>query len=635
MEVPNTPLYANVLVSMYKCFGSTRSSFRSQVALLGIPSLCNWGDPDENGCPKPLVHQISLQFTVNKQPIPENEIGTCIQVNLVDAVREIEARTNGKIRPQIIQNENGSYSLRHQCSQTNEYTQDDEINGRFEIHPALVTHITDEHPRILGKPDPRWKPEYCNRIPLYVQKYLLTYNIPHDINTYEVAAFCAFTRRWHRELKEREMEMHTPFTFALWCSTYYDRFVTYCHQTDPTTSLYAKVMISPSSIDPRCITDYAMEIECDRVGATVEFFNESSYDASGPREVQTSPHTSIEEMIGQVMTWQYFQHGEGIRDNGSKMGCGSHLHIRPASNTESISWHVYRALSGFFAPFFAGTPVDSTSDFKFRDSTSRFARMPDKIASQKILRWSDETSGFCKEWWLAPHTLASHRQRKPMTFEFRLNESIPNAAFTAVRIMGRIADAFIDVGLRPVWSPELLNLGNRIIPLHQLTKIDEIDVVLTEDEITADILAKSLNMPIRANVSYSLRYILSSIIFTMPMAPWERFWVFNICKGVTWSTIIPSVSNDADDAHIRDGILLTRKFEQFFPSEYNVDPTALQTHNHYSSSNAIAAASFNFTEKTSQYRLAKDTFQYDNPDRHQSPSSPTRRPLRQARRMNE
>lgn len=371
-----------------------------------------------------------------------------------------------------------------------------------------------------------------------------------------------FTAKWGDQFPRLKR-----ITDKEWRSVYYPRLVQWKDRPSDII-LPIHVLINKPTKQPRSIVSYGMEVECGSSECSIDFLDDAHEDNSGPMEITTSGHDVVIPMFKELAQYHYVQTGESEGDNECVYDCGSHIHIAPPYNVQSdddaedvdyqleeeqdrldlIQYQTYRHLMGYFAPFFAGS-TQKNIDFRFRDGVSEWADVPpDYDEDGEPLRSMDNE----KSYYVHPHP---SDYDKPFTYEFRLNEAIAPSAITAINIMSRIVDGFIDTGYHPRWHKDTLSLAKKSIPKREITDIDELEATLTTDPITKQIIAKITDIPI-TTTKVSLIHFVDSALANFPLESYEKTWLNRIKNGVTWSTMLSAAKT------VPDKIQLTREMNR-------------------------------------------------------------------------
>lgn len=528
------------------------------LATTGINSNNNIGEGDDQGRPLPLQHKI--EFTPVK-PVAQNVMCVTAEVTDVHAVaqqRNLQVTTtaDGKIIASKDCNRDGAWSAAADASCAFTITPDNYRivdNPIAESRRATGNYTANRARSVLDNMSPELRTIFANQ--------------RLDPTKYKDVAFFTFTKKWKPEpyplpmyvppqrpnAPPRQPPRQAPepiiipgppaITKPQWDAKYFDRFMAWKDRVGlpPFTnvSLHAHVRIDPPGENPKGIGDYAQEVECEAcyIGDSFRQGKDYHHDGSGPEEINTRAYVDPKDMFAYLSQFEFTQHG------GRRCGCGSHLHVLPPAGNRFVYWRTFRALTGFFAPFFAGSDVQAGDDFAFRQSTTQWAEAPPRFTPREIENWS---GGNGKHHWVLPHA-----ENKPITFEMRLNEGIAPAAVTGARLMARIGDAFSDMGLIPNWKQELFDLGRRTIAHHTIpanetrpamppvTKVADVKSIMVppNDNKTAEVLTKVLGMEILPGREYSLPQILTAAeaAFAPVLKDYERAWIQNVKTGNTWS----------------------------------------------------------------------------------------------------
>lgn len=611
-----TRLHASYCPKIYNKNDNPSSPTRRLIEIVnqkGLYSLSNVGDYDSKGIPSPLRHSLPVLFDEDPSPsrLDEFRRDPCMTV-ILDKEETLQYLNNTYGTHNWFTPINGKIEIGHDCTVTDPngiWENDEEKRCSFAIpsslikreqfqnNPSTTPFVYTPSDNILDRAIPANKDKITT----------LQAKLPTEqrviIDSYKNLAYLTFVSRWKFDLDQRKINTDQNFLPQDWDNVYFEQFKKAIPLVGkdpiPNVSLYAHTMISPASEKPKSIADYSQEIECDYKHVDLDFYNNSEYDLSGTREKQTHVHQTVEGVVNEMKVWNYVQHGQGRPPTSSGgNGNGSHLHIKPTQGMENISLRTYRGLIGLFAPFFAGTYLDHLNDdsrldqgdYKFRSPIGQWATRPPLLSKNDIDRFDDISEGHVKWWWITPHTRTNyghereygdrHDERgslKPLTFEFRPNEAIPQSSFTAVNIMGRIADAYYQAGFNPVWSKAFIEMAEKAISRRQITKVDDLKAVLTNDPITADIFSKAVGLDVQIGSEVNLKDVLKASLKTMPMRPWEKFWALNVLNGVTWTKLLRTTLQSSGDAQIKRGMNLTKQFLNYLSTDIEITDAVLNT----------------------------------------------------------
>lgn len=209
------------------------------------------------------------------------------------------------------------------------------------------------------------------------------------------------------------------------------------------------------------------------------FWENSQVDLSGPREIATGIHTDVYGIINELAQYEIAIAGNSINMctyNMEKRSCGNHIHVSIPQDYFNIYYECFRAFIPFFAPFFAASPARDEEDFRFRDEPHWFD-VPPQLEREELENWVGR-----QYWYVTPY-----RGEPQLRLELRINEAPPQFAFRAIYKILEIAEAFVDAGYRPDFSDDVPRFARAVIT-NQLTTIDQLRVILTRDEDTAEIL---------------------------------------------------------------------------------------------------------------------------------------------------
>lgn len=545
-------LYSNICPAS----GESLDDIRRRIQIKGLMSVPNIGTFDKNGAPLPLKHLLPVEFTPNYEA--QMECVTAV-IDTDDVTSYFRAHSTSGTNLPIAKFDDFGKFERECTDKGKEIEQYDAIHEqmcRFGIPPHLIKTSGSNYQWEVPTPDASWNPEAINTAEMQdIRRSGL------DPLKYKDVAFYTFKKAWGNQVPN-------TVTKAKWDAEYFDRFLKWKDRVGempfPSVSLLTHTLVNiddtigTGNPNLRNIKSWGMEVECEAgaidegsaraAGYTVEA------DGSGVREVQTHPFENPRELFRELTRFSYIQHGAG-QDNGTGQlrSCGSHLHVRTERPHFEAFYHTFRHLIPLFVPYFAGTTPEGREEFRLSHRRGHWASLPPDRTQRDLEDW--ENNHRQHEWtWVTPHakTSVEHAaggvpQNKPLTFEFRLNEAVAPSSVTGVRLLSRIANAFIDVGYKPKWSNDLLTFGTQIINDNSsIRKIHQVTSKLTDDARTAEIVSKVFGHEVKPGQSVNIQDVSKWMLDTLPMEDYENMWVNNIANKVTWSRVLKSGVNYSD-----------------------------------------------------------------------------------------
>lgn len=396
---------------------------------------------------------------------------------------------------------------------------------------------------------------------LYFNDYLDRVYTPTDL-TYERLSHAA----WNPQISQET-----------WHEMYYPRFLEWRNKArrPPMTQVPLKIhtLVEPLKEKVDGIASVGMEVEIDPEWIPDDFYDykndehpdrSSHWDGSDPREIASDAYTDEYKLFEFWGNFHYIQEG-----SCGRYSCGSHFHIAPKNfdfnimdqdrDPNQFYYETYRNLVGVFSPFFAGSRPKNDNEFMFRKDIWQWAKFPPEESkaewSDKLRRGAFGSKGYA----VYPHK----KSGKPLTFEFRLNEAIPQSALTGINLMTRFVDAFIGAKVYPKFPTNMGNVWQSIVNGYGNVSFDRLKFTI-DDEPTKQVMAKVLGRDLQKEES--LYSVLETFKENAPLKNYESVWIDRVLDGKTWGSIIFS-SNDQ-----RDRVGLTRKYvREFTPLQERSD----------------------------------------------------------------